>query len=397
MLFGAGPRRKLLYQHGVLRDALAGEVLKRWSVAAERLDFAAPAVTLELAGSGTVALWEDEAGVWLEESGQRQPLATAPVRLPDFAGHPHAALLRRLHHDMLVNLVPTGPAATLAPVPNLLVYHQPWYRDAAMVAMCLARTGNLDLLAAWVRGLREPFDRNNAGHCEPDNLGQALYLIALLCGPVPPGSHPDGAAHHPLIPALLQAAECCREGDHLTGLSDFGPHPVYQTKWLKFGLRALALPDSWQIPAVADGYSALFWMDYRDQHVPTVSFSPETGDRYPYLTWAEAHFAALSAASRAGAGASPLPLSGAQRGRGAGVRTPCPSPLPLPCPSSWPLTWEAHASQAAYEGMTPLGAEYLTHRLCTPHTWHAAELFLYLLDQPAPHALVEAAPAPDSR
>jgi hypothetical protein len=26
-------------------------------------------------------------------------------------------------------------------------------------------------------GLREPYDRNNAGETEADNLGQALYLV----------------------------------------------------------------------------------------------------------------------------------------------------------------------------------------------------------------------------
>ncbi len=41
--------------------------------------------------------------------------------------------------------------------------------------------------------------------------------------------------------------------------------------------------------------------------------------------------------------------------------------------------WEA--SQADYRGMGIIDQEYLGGRLCTPHTWHAAEVFLYLLER----------------
>jgi hypothetical protein len=48
----------------------------------------------------------------------------------------------------------------------------------------------------------------------------------------------------------------------------------------------------------------------------------------------------------------------------------------------YPLTWEAKASQAQYDGMNRIAPMYAKEKICTPHTWHAAEAFLYLLDSP---------------
>jgi len=54
-------------------------------------------------------------------------------------------------------------------------------------------------------------------------------------------------------------------------------------------------------------------------------------------------------------------------------------PLEL-CGEGYPLSWEASASQADYEGMRAVSAEYVARRICAPHTWHAAEMFLYLME-----------------
>jgi hypothetical protein len=122
--------------------------------------------------------------------------------------------------------------------------------------------------------------------------------------------------------------------------------PVYQTKWLKFGLRALGLADPYQIPMIPDNYSSLFWWDYKDKHV-----DKQTGhsDRYPYLGWARDHFS--------GGESSPI-----------GNR-------------NYPLTWETQASQADYPKLNIIDPVYVQQRTSAPHTWHAAEVFLYLLDE----------------
>ena len=97
----------------------------------------------------------------------------------------------------------------------------------------------------------------------------------------------------------------------IQGRSDFAAHPVYQTKWAKFGLASLGLPDPYVIPAIPDSYSALFWMAYKDSYVK----GQDANDRglYPYLGWACDHFH--------GTAASPISNR------------------------DYPLTWEQEASQ----------------------------------------------------
>ncbi len=327
-LFGMGRRRKLIYKAGVLSDGLSGEVVRQWSVAVDTILPPAYTVSITTSEGETVRIVEDEQGISIEENGQRSYLSDEPVQLPSFAGHPYASVLRVLLQEVLVNIVDG------LPLPCYFVYGKPWYRDAALMAMVLVATGNLSLIREWILGLREPFDRNNAGETEADNLGQALYLISLAS---------DTA--HPLVASVLGTLSRFEEGQGIKGRSDFADHPVYQTKWAKYGLRALGLPDPYAIPHVRDTYSALFWWDYRDQHVDSPRFnSPD----YPYLDWAWDHF------------------SGTRGG--------------LIGDHDYPLSWEAKASQADYDGMRVLSPVYTEQKLCVPHTWHAAEMFLYLLE-----------------
>jgi hypothetical protein len=236
-----------------------------------------------------------------------------------------------LYQELLVNIIPAGP------VPNLFVYSKPWYRDGAMVCMCLEKTGNLHLAEGWIQGLREPFDRNNAGNCEPDNLGEALYMISLVSD-----------ARHPAVKAILDSAQRFHKDKYIVGITDGAEHPVYQTKWLKYGLRALGLDDPYEIPRVFDSYSALFWMDYRSEHVEGPGFSERSRELYPYLGWAEDHFYNRT---------PKITWTGEQ----------------------YPVTWEASASEANYAGMRIVSEEFVERRIAAPHTWHAAEMFLCLL------------------
>ena len=331
-LFGMGHRRKMLYQGGVLRDALTAEPLYAWPVAAERIEPSEYRVTVETRDGSRVRVVEDEEGVWIETPGDRAPLTRSPVKLPDFAGHSKAALLRALHAELLVNVMPFGP------VPNLWVYPRPWYRDAAMMLMCFEKTGNLGLVEPWVMGLREVFDRNNAGDEEPDNLGQALFMISLVSD-----------RRHPLVETILHAVKGRARNKHLVGRTDGAEHPDYQTKWLKYGLRALGLADDFEAPEVFDSYDALFWMDFKDRHVAGPRFDPDAAQAFPYLAWAEAHF----------------------------FGDPPPMPVDESCTA---LTWEGSGSEAEYWRMAILSNELAEGRICTPHTWHAAEMLLYFVD-----------------
>ncbi|MDG3007687.1 hypothetical protein [Paludisphaera mucosa] len=329
-LFGMGDRRKLVYKGGVLRDARTGEEVRRWDVQDERIAPSAYAVALKTMGGGRVFLVEDEEAVWLEEDGRKTALARGRVVLPTFAGRRRAAVLRVLRQELLINVVEGRPT------PNFMVYPKPWYRDGAMMAMAFEKTGDLDLIRGWILGLREPYDRNNNGEDEADNLGEALYLISLVSD-----------ADHPLVPVVRRELKRFEKGRHIEGRSDFAPHPVYQTLWAKLGLASLGLDDPYEAPRTADGYAALAWWAPRtdDRLAQKVIES----DAYPYLTWAGSHF------------------TGSHRGK-LGDR-------------DYPLTWEADASQADYRGMNVVDPAYAEAKLCTPHTWHAAEALLDLLDR----------------
>jgi hypothetical protein len=330
-LFGMGNRDKFLYRDGTLFNALTGEAVRRWEVVKETILPREYTVKLNTSDGKEIIITEDQIAVRIQEGVNRLSLTEGAIKLPKFEGYPQAGLLCILLHEILINIVDTKP------VPNFMVYSKPWYRDAAMVAMCLEKTNNLHLIKPWILKLDEPFDRNNAGNREPDNLGQVLYLISLVSD-----------SSHPLVEKVLHTIPEFQEGKHLEGSTDFSKHPVYQTKWLKFGLRALALEDPYEIPEVFDSYSALFWMDFKTKHVQGQTFSKKGIANYPYLGWAEAHFHRW--------------------------------PAPMPVEKQYPLTWEAHASQANYEGMELVSKEYTDRKICAPHSWHAAEMFLYLLD-----------------
>jgi len=333
-LFGMGPRTKFLYRRGELLEALTGTVLRSWDVVESDIQPSEYRVLLQTTSGATVTLWEDESGVWAEDNERKEAFDTTPLRLPRFENHPRSSLMRRLLHELLINVVQGRP------VPNLFVYPKPWYRDAAMMALCFERTGHLDLIREWILNLREPFDRNNRGHPEPDNLGQVLTLISMVSD-----------ASHPLVATVLRVIPDFRQGNHIVGLTDFGKHPAYQTKWLKYGLRRLGLADPYEIPKVEDTYSALFWMDFREETVEAPPFGPASRQNYPYLAWAEAHFHNQ------------------------------PPPMPID-ETLYPLTWESHASQADYTKMAIVSDRFLSARRCEPHAWHAAEMFLYFADNP---------------
>ncbi len=152
-----------------------------------------------------------------------------------------------------------------------------------MMAMAFETTGNLPLVKGWILGLREPFDRCNAGEAEADNPGQVLYLASLVSDKT-----------HPVVPAALKELTRLAKGGGVEGRSDFASHPVYQTKWAKFGLKSLGLDDPYAVPKVRDTYAALFWRDYKADDLPG---QPVFGreDKYPYLAWASGHYAGTKA------------------------------------------------------------------------------------------------------
>jgi hypothetical protein len=113
-------------------------------------------------------------------------------------------------------------------------------------------------------------------------------------------------------------------------------------------LRALNFDDPYSVPGEKDTYAALFWWEYKADDMPGQPLISD--DSYPYLGWAACHYGNNKCGK----------LSD----------------------RDYPLTWEANASQANYEGIKKIGEEYTKKELCAPHTWHAADAFLYLIEEP---------------
>ncbi|MBO0931920.1 hypothetical protein [Fibrella aquatilis] len=342
-LFGMGDRRKFVYRNGLLTDALTGDTLRRWAVRRAVIVPSEYTVAIETNQQQLVLITETEQGVFLREGNQSTALSNSPfpLRLPHFNQHRYGPVLRVLHHEILIN-VNQG-----LPVPNFFVYKKPWLRDAALMGMVMQQTGNLRLIKDWIMALRDPFDRNNHGVAEADNPGEVLFLISLVSN-----------KNHPLVgPTLDSARQFVKQtatGPCIEGKTDYALHPVFQTKWMKYGLNALGLPDPYQIPAVYDAYSSLFWWGYKNQHVAGKRFDAANRRDYPYLAWAEDHFY-----SRPGA----------------------PEVNGIMTDQDYPLSWEANASDAYYPGLQLLDSDLIRQKLSPPHTWHAAEMFLLLAEQ----------------
>ena len=349
-MFGMGRRQKLVYRSGELVDAINGTIIQRWTVISAVINPPHFEVVLIVEDGYEVRVYENETAVWIHILDHERSTATAiagtmvPVVLPSFKGMSYPAVRRVLLQETLVNIMPNG-----APVPNLFAYATPWYRDGAMVALVLNATGNSDTIRDWVVSLRELYDRNN-GVSEPDNLGQVLYLISLASN-----------SSHPLVSrALAEAARLRRTtftGPYITGKTDFAVHPVYQTAWLKFGSTALCIIDDWGLPAISDSYKDIFWMPLSNQpEKPTSNQSARPRSpckntqwhaNFPYLTWACDH------THRTKHG----PISD----------------------QDWPLTFEAFGSRANHENVgRRVDQRYASSKIVAPHSWHAAEVFLYL-------------------
>jgi len=339
-LFGMGNRKKYLFKNGSILTAPTGQsVFKFENVNNIQIIPNIYTVEVNLKNGTKSRIYENENGVFLEHQGQQKLLegTTHHINLPDFKGHKYSEILKVLHHEILINILNSKP------VPNFFVYSKPWRRDAAMMAMCLVKTGNIDLIKGWVLGLKEPYDQNNKERGkpenEPDNLGQTLFLLSFFAD-----------SSNPLVGQIMQEAKKIektgKKGTYIVGRTDFQKLPVYQTKWLKYGLASLGMADPYTIPLIQDNYSSLFWWDYKDYHVKSVESLDSNW--YPYIGWARDHFYRRKSS----------PISN----------------------RDYPLTWEKGASQAHYPGMKVIDPAYVRQYIAAPHTWHSAEVFLYLLD-----------------
>lgn len=327
-LFGMGPRQKMIYEKGELKDLFTGEVIKSWKVKEEKIIPPDYEVKITTQNNRLVKIYEDEKGVWINEDGIDLLISRGEVKLPDFSDYAYSSILKVLNQEILIDI------SNGKPLPNLLTYSSPWYRDAAMMCMSLQKTGNLGLVKNWIEGLSDAYDMQS-GSAEPDNLGEALYMISLVSN-----------ASDPLVPKIISEANRISINNSLAGITDGAEHPVYQTAWMKFGLDSLGLEDDYVLPKVKDTYENLTW--WLPEKVSQEQAGSLESLDYPYLSWAEDHTL----------GTKPSILGN----------------------TLYPLSWESNAGKADYSRMTDIDKIYEDKRTCQPHGWTAAEMFLYLYD-----------------
>jgi Sec7-like guanine-nucleotide exchange factor len=153
-----------------------------------------------------------------------------------------------------------------------------------------------------------------------------------------------------MIVKIVEEAKRIMENGLLTGMTDYSHHEIYSTLWLKFALNRLEIDTSFiKIPEKFDSYARMFWMDKSEVERKT-PYENKYDEWYPYLWWAVKHFENEEVDEKY------LEIK-------------------------YPMSWEIRASEAKYEKIAPLSEEYAKNRCGAPHSWHASEMFMYLVDR----------------
>ena len=344
-IFGMGHRDKFIYKSGgsLIKFDTNEEVFK-FDVKREKFLYDRYMVVIWTNDGITYLIQEDSWGAYIYDITDSESLfegrklvktltTSEYINLPDFEDTEYPEQLRILHGEILVSFLGN------LPVPNIYTYKKPWYRDSAMMALVLERTKNLHLLRPWALSVRELYDKNNKGNCEPDNLGQLAFVLSYFVD-----------KNYPLIAEIYNEAERIAENGLLTGLTDYDHHEIYATLWLKFAFDKLGIKaDFISIPKEFDRYARMFWMDKKEVETRT-PFENKYDEWYPYLSWGVYHF------------------NGDE----------IPNEL---LKIRYPMSWEIHASEADYDLIMPLSEEYAKEKCSAPHSWHAAEMFMYLIEK----------------
>lgn len=336
-IFGMGHRKKHLYKDGKLTEIESGKVVLSLDVKNEKFLFDRYMVVIWTNDNKTVLIEENETGLYVSNitTGEREEiscLAESKINLPDFEECKYPAQLRILHQEILTSFVGVNP------VPNIYVYDKPWYRDGAMMALALEATGNVELLKPWALSVTELYDRNNKGNCEPDNLGQLAFVLSFFVD-----------KSYPLVTEIVNEAKRIMKDGMLTGITDYNHHEEYSTLWLKYALDKLGVDTSFiKISKNFDNYARMFWMDKTEVERKT-PYENKYDEWYPYLWWAVKHFEG-----------EPIDEKYLEM--------------------KYPMSWEIKASEAKYENIAPLSEEYAKSKCGAPHSWHASEMLMYLIE-----------------
>ena len=342
-LFGMGNRDKYLYKDNQLR------LLKNDSVILNFTDVLSDIIRPSdyrvdiFTKHGKVSIVEDEEGIWMEDDNRRDSLHTIScyVELPSFDNKKYGKILKVLHQEILFNIMDSRV------YPNIFVYKKPFLRDAFMGGMCLELTGNIDLLKPWINSIDSVYDMQNHEK-EPDNLGELLYLLSFI------PSDSNVVLRQKLIEEIKRETIYEDNYKYISGHTDGNNNAEYQTQILKYALKKNGLKDDYTEAPVLGFYYNLCWFTKGcDNHRTWRQMFDNwvKGDRdlaWPYLMWARSHYY---------------------------------NDFNAPwVDHDYPLSWEQGGTSAFFEGMLVLSEKAVEDKICYPHVWTAAEMFLKLYE-----------------
>ena len=154
-----------------------------------------------------------------------------------------------------------------------------------------------------------------------------------------------------LIDKVLEEAKRIKhDKGYLQGATDGRPEPVYQTKWLIFGLKSLGMDYSeYDIPNdLIDEYFSLTWFDKNVEENEEYTEGISELSNYPYLDYAVYNYYDIE---------------------------------DVPVKTEYPISYETNPSKANFSNMAILNKSYKDLKMVVPHSWAAAEMFMYLIER----------------
>ena len=342
-LFGMGNRDKYLYKDYQLINIENDSVILSFTdVLSDTIrpsDYRVDIYTKH----GKVSIVEDEEGIWMEECNRRDSLHTIScnVKLPSFEDKRYGKILKVLHQEILFNIMDSRL------YPNIFVYKKPFLRDAFMGGMCLELTGNIGLLKPWINSIDSVYDMQNHEK-ESDNLGELLYLLSFI------PSDSNIVLRQNLGDEIKYQTIYGDNCKYLNGHTDGNNNAEYQTQILKYALQKNGLKDDYTEAPELGFYYNLCWFTKGSNNHRTWRQMYDNwvkGDRdlaWPYLMWARSHYYNDFNAPWAD--------------------------------HDYPLSWEQGGTSAFFEGMHVLSEKAVEDKICYPHVWTAAEMFLKLYE-----------------
>ena len=345
-LFGMGNRDKFVYKdHQLISIDNDSVVFQAGNVIKDSIMPADYCVQIETQ-MGNIQIVEDEENIWLVKGNTKQALSSkqCSLKLPDFHQFKYGKILRVLHHELLFNITNSRI------YPNIFVYKAPFYRDAFMAVLCLEKTGNTHLVEPWIIAIDSIYDMQNR-EPEADNLGELLYMLSFI----PTDS--NVVFRNKLMNEIEKQTIQHNQFKYIKGHTDGAENAEYQTQILKLALQKNHIEDHYTKAPKEEvgGYYDLCWFTQGCDHTRSIKqwykdlrFNYKDSP-FPYLQWARSHY---------------------YNNNNAAFNN-----------QQYPLSWEKRGGSAHFEGMRIVSEKATESRICYPHVWTAAEMFLKLYEE----------------